>query len=169
VVNGFDGALTMLGLTMGFRIGGEATPELAVSACLGVAIALGVSGVSSAYISESAERERELRELEQAMAQDLTGTEHALAARLIPLIVALVNGFAPFVISLIVMVPLWLAAWGRSLIWPALDMATALAFVVIFLLGVLLGQVSGRFWLWTGARAVIIGAVTAGLIVLFAA
>ena len=56
VVNGFDGALTMLGLIIGFLVSSPAELSLLINACLGAAIALGVSGVSSAYISESAER-----------------------------------------------------------------------------------------------------------------
>ncbi len=167
VVNGFDGALTMLGLTMGFRMSGASDPKLAVSACVGTAIALGMSGVSSAYVSETAERQRDLKSLEQAMIADLADTEHGAAARLIPVAVALVNGLAPLSISLLVIIPLWLDLWGLALPWAALDVTAVLAFLVVFLLGVLMGWISGRFWLWTGARAVLIAAVTAGLIVLF--
>jgi len=60
VTNGFDGALTLLGLLMGFRVGGDVDLELALAAGFGTAVALGVSGLSSAYISETAERGREL-------------------------------------------------------------------------------------------------------------
>jgi predicted membrane protein (TIGR00267 family) len=168
VVNGFDGALTMLGLTIGFRMGGEVDPQLAVSACLGAAIALGMSGLTSAYISESAERQRDLSALEGAMVADLSGSEHGLAARLIPLVVGLVNGLAPFTIAVLITIPLWLAASGQPLWWSALDLTVTLAITVVFFLGVLLGKVSGRFWLWTGVRAVLIAAITTGLIVLLA-
>jgi predicted membrane protein (TIGR00267 family) len=71
VVNGFDGALTMLGLIVGFHVSGEVELAVVINACLGAAVALGVSGVSSAYISEVAEKRRELRELERAMAVEL--------------------------------------------------------------------------------------------------
>ncbi len=55
----------------GFRIGGEVNLNIAISACLGAAIALGVSGLTSAYISESAERKKALAELEKSMVADL--------------------------------------------------------------------------------------------------
>ena len=42
--------------------------------------------------------------------------------------------------------------------------AIAFAFIAIFLLGVLLGRVGGTFWLWTGLRALLIAAVTGGII-----
>ena len=163
VVNGFDGALAMLGLTMGFRISDAELP-VAITACVSTAIALAVSGVSSAFISESAEREKELRELEQSMMADMADTAHGVAARLIPLLIAIVNGLAPLLISLLIISPLWLQQSGLALPWPALDVALGTAFVLIFLLGTFLGQVSGRFWLWSGMRAVLIGAGTALLI-----
>ena len=56
VVNGFDGALTMLGLITGFLVSAPVELAVVIGSCLGAAIALGVSGVSSAYISEAAER-----------------------------------------------------------------------------------------------------------------
>jgi len=100
VVNGFDGALTMLGLNIGFYVSGEQTLSVIISACLGAAVALGVSGVSSAYISEVAERERELQELEGAMVRDLSDTAHGQASRYIPVFIALVNGLAPLSIGM---------------------------------------------------------------------
>ena len=51
VVNGFDGALTMLGLIIGFIVSTPANLSVIINVCLGAAIALGMSGLSSAYIS----------------------------------------------------------------------------------------------------------------------
>jgi len=51
VTNGFDGALTMLGMLTGFYTSGMTNLSVAISACLGAAIALFVSGLSSAYLS----------------------------------------------------------------------------------------------------------------------
>jgi hypothetical protein len=71
IVNGFDGALTMLGLLSGFLLSGGAPLPTVIAACVGAAVALGVSGLTSAYLSESAERRRSLAELESAMITDL--------------------------------------------------------------------------------------------------
>jgi predicted membrane protein (TIGR00267 family) len=167
VVNGFDGALAMLGLVMGFYVAEAASLEVAITACMGTAVALGVSGLSSAYISESAERRRELRSLEEAMAgESLEESTHGRAARLIPFYVAAVNGLAPFVTALIIILPLWLA---RVVVLPFSPFAAgaAMATLMLFLYGVYLGSVSDGFWLWSGARTLLIAAVTAGLILLF--
>lgn len=164
VTNGFDGALTMMGLTMGFYSSGDASIPVAISACLGAAIALGVSGFASAYLSESAERQKELRELEQAVVKDLGDTAHGHAARLVPILIAAVNGFAPLLMALLIMTPLWLSEAGAPLPLPPLKSSIALAFLTLFLLGTFLGTVSGRFWLWSGLRVLIIALLTAGII-----
>jgi len=40
------------------------------------------------------------------------------------------------------------------------------AFLSLFMLGVLLGTVSGQFWLWSGLRTLIIALITAGIVLL---
>lgn len=166
VTNGFDGALTMLGLMAGFAGAGASSADLdvAIKACLGAAIALFMSGLSSAYLSESAERKKELDELERALISDLSESHYGQASRLLPLLVALVNGLAPLVISLIIILPLWLAHNGFAL--PASPFVTAIAtsLGMIFLLGVLLGRLSREFWLWSGLRALAIAGITAMVI-----
>jgi predicted membrane protein (TIGR00267 family) len=166
VTNGFDGALTMLGLTMGFYSSGGVAIPVVINACLGAAIALAVSGLASAYVSEAAEREKELRELEHALGGDLEDSAHGRAARLVPLLIAAVNGFSPLLIALLIISPLWLSEAGIVLPLAPLESSIVMAFLALFLLGTFLGTVSGRFWLWTGLRTLIIALLTAGVILL---
>jgi predicted membrane protein (TIGR00267 family) len=166
VVNGFDGALTMLGLLVGFTVSEITQLPVVINACLGAAIALGVSGVSSAYISESAEKQNELRELERAMIADLGESTYGHGARVLPLVIALVNGSAPLVISFLIIAPLWMAQVSWPLPAEPLHTALASALTVMFLLGVYLGRISGTFWLWAGLRTLLVAAVTALLIYL---
>lgn len=168
VVNGFDGALTMLGMIIGFQI--SATDDLTVvmNTCLGAAIALGMSGLSSAYISEVAERKRALGKLEQAMITDLRETAHGEAARWVPLWIALVNGAAPLFISLLILLPLWLAKTGVANPESPLYAAIAVALLLIFLLGVLLGRIAAISWLRSGVQTVLVAVVTVTLIYLIA-
>ncbi len=164
VVNGFDGALTMLGLIMGFQISTPTNLAVIISACLGAAIALGVSGVSSAYVSETAERRKDLSELENAMVEDLSQSAHGLASRWVPALIALVNGSAPLIISILILTPLWLSRIGVPLPFSPLLMATSVALAIIFLLGVFLGRVSGMHWLMSGVQTSLIALVTMFLI-----
>ncbi len=167
VVNGFDGALTMLGLILGFLLSGTSDPTIVIKVCLGAAIALGMSGLSSAYVSESAERRRALKQLEQAMIDDLHESAHGEAARGVPLMVALVNGLAPLLMSLLILVPLFLARVGIVLPLSPLYAAIAVALLIIFLLGVFLGRISDVSWLRSGIQTLLVAIVTAALIYLF--
>ena len=164
VVNGFDGALTMLGLLVGFYVSEDVRLPIVINACIGVAIALGMSGVSSAYISEAAEKQRELKELEKAMVTDLGNSAYGQAARLLPLVIAFVNGVAPLAISLIILLPLWLAPSLEPFSTLPLESAFVMALITIFFLGVYLGQVSQTFWLWAGLRTLLVAAATTALI-----
>ena len=152
VVNGFDGALTMLGLIIGFLVSTPTDLSLIINACLGAAIALGVSGVSSAYVSESAERKRALGKLEEAMISNLQESAHGEAARLAPILIALVNGSAPLIISLLILIPLWLSNAGVPLPLPPLYAAIIIALLLVFLLGVFPGRIAGISWLRSGIQ-----------------
>jgi len=166
VVNGFDGALAMLGLLTGFYLGPAVELGVVIGACLGTTVALGMSGVTSAYLSESAERQLSLSQLEQAMLTDLADSEHADAARLVPWVIALVNGAAPVAMALLIMLPLWLAMLGFPLPLSPIMSAIATAFLCIFGLGVFLSGVGGTHWLISGAKSLIIAVVTVLIILL---
>lgn len=166
VVNGFDGALTMLGILIGFYQIGNTPIPMVMGACLGAAIALGASGLSSAYISESAERQKELKDLESAMATSLEESAHAQAARLTPAVIALINGLSPLVLSLIIMLPLWFSESAGQQILSPIELSILVALFVIFSLGIFLGKISGQFWLLSGFRTLLIALVTGAIIFL---
>lgn len=167
VVNGFDGALTMLGMILGFQLSASAPLSITINACLGAAIALGVSGASSAYISELAERRHALIKLEEAMLEDLQESAHSEAARWVPMIIALVNGSAPLFISLVILSPLLLTHAGIVLPISPLFLAIILALIIVFLLGVFLGRIAGTSWLRSGLQTLFIAITTSVLIFLF--
>jgi len=160
IVNGFDGALTMLGLLSGFLLTGDAALKTVTAACGGAAVALGVSGLTSAYLSESAERRRSLAELEAAMVKDLRDSDPGRAARFLPLIVAFVNGGSPVLLSCIIMSPLLMAEAGVALPFDPLSSAIGAALACIFALGLFLGQIAGTSWLTSGLKALLIALVT---------
>ena len=167
VVNGFDGALTMLGMIIGFMISATGELTVIINTCLGAAIALGMSGLSSAYVSEVAERKRALVKLEEAMITDLRETAHGEAARWVPLWIAMVNGSAPLFISLLILLPLWLSRAGFLLPLSPLYIAIIIALVLVFLLGVLLGRIAGISLLRSGLQTMLVAVITAALIYLF--
>jgi predicted membrane protein (TIGR00267 family) len=167
IVNGFDGTLTMLGLLTGFYVSGQVVLPVAISVCLGAAIALGMSGLTSAYISEAAERKHELKNLEQAMIADLGESAYGKATRFMPFYIALINGLAPFLIALIIITPLVIGNLHPQILPKPLETAALLAFLITFLLGIFLGRISGHFWLWSGIRTLIIAIITSAMIYVF--
>ena len=166
VTNGFDGALTMLGILLGFYTGGDVPLAVALSACLGAAIALGISGFTSALLSETEERKKELKELEASLVAPLEESDYGRASQITPWVIAAVNGLSPFLISLFIILPLWLAKAGMALplSLDPIETGIGFSFLAILLLGIFLGRVSGAFWLWSGLRAVLIGLATAAII-----
>ncbi|SET10273.1 TIGR00267 family protein [Nitrosomonas marina] len=166
VVNGFDGALAMLGLLMGFHVSNQTDLITVINVCLGAAVALGMSGITSAYISEAAEKQQELKNLEEAMLSNLSQSAHGRAARIMPMVVAATNGLTPFIIAIIIMLPLMIARWIPGLIENPLEIATLLAFILIFLLGVFLGRISGHLWLWSGIKTLFVALITTLIIYL---
>lgn len=164
VTNGFDGALTILGMLTGFYSSGMTDIHVAISACLGAAIALFISGVSSAYLSERAEREEELRELEQALVVDLQDSDYGQASRYLPIFVALVNGLSPLLLSLVILSPLYLAEQGYTLLFSPFINAIVLGLICIFFFGIFLGKIGNTFWLWSGLKTLIIAVATVAII-----
>jgi len=142
ITNGFDGALTLLGLMVGFASSDNVDISIAITACLGAAIALFMSGISSAYLSETAERKKELQDLEAALLSDLSESDYGKAIRYVPVLVAMVNGLSPLLIALLIISPLWLSQSGIQLPLSPFIMAIIFAMIIIFLLGVILGRLT---------------------------
>ena len=167
ITNGFDGVLAILGLLVGFRVTGSVEINVLLTTGFGTAIALAVSGLSSAYISESAERKHELDKLRSAMMDDLDGSTHEEAATIVPVIVAMVNGLAPFLFAQLILLPLWLASSGAVALPSPVDVSIGIALALVFLLGIFIGRLSGTFWLWAGIRATLLAIAIVLLIMLF--
>jgi len=100
------------------------------------------------------------------MVLDLQGSSPSLAARWGPWLVALVNGLAPLLISLFILLPLLLPAAFTFLWANVLEAAMLLGLGAIFLLGIFLGSISGHFWLFSGLRTLVIAIATSGVIIL---
>lgn len=161
-MNAFDGVLTMIGVLMGNYLAGVRSAGVAIRTGIATSIAMGVSGLWGAYLTEAAERQRELTELERISLTDLGETKIGRASRLAVVIVALVDGLAPFVAALIVLIPLFAAPLiGNILISYALSLATAL--ITLFGLGIFLGHISGRSLIGYGLRTVVAGVVSIAL------
>ncbi len=144
VMNAFDGALTMLGFTVGSYISGLRDPHVIVSGGLGASIAMGVSGFVGALLSEKAEREREIRELEKILFTRLKGKGSIVerANMLAVALAALTDATAPGLAAIVSALPFILSLYVPIAFFTAFIVSIALTLLIVFLLGVYLGVIS---------------------------
>lgn len=140
-MNAFDGVLTTIGVLAGNYLAGVRDLTIPIRTGIATSIAMGISGLWGAYLTETAERRRELSELERVSLIDQSGTSIGRASRFAVIVVSAVDGFAPAMAALIVLIPLFL---GEMIGNPLLSYALAggLALVSLFALGIFLGVVS---------------------------
>jgi len=147
VMNGFDGALTALGIILGsfiVSVSGETDLEsvkILISTGIGASIAMGVSGFWIAYLTEKAERTKERKELEQKMVTDLNNTRISRANFWTSLVIAVVDGISPFMFSVLALLPIFFVFVGLPLM-IAYIISFCVIGVEVIILGLFLGAVS---------------------------
>jgi predicted membrane protein (TIGR00267 family) len=160
--NSFDGVLTMVGAVTGNYLGGIRNATTVIRIGIATSISIGVSGLWGAYLAESAERGRELAELERISLTDLSNTKISRAGRLAVVVVSLVDGLSPLISSLIVLLPFFFAPLiGNILISYALSLVVGM--IGLFALGMFLGHISERSLVGYGLRTVLAGIVAVAI------
>ncbi len=160
VMNSFDGVLTALGIILGSYSIGVINVLFIISAVLGGATAMAISGVSGAYMTEKAERELEFKKLKKALIRDLKGSIHEKALRFATFYIALIDGAAPFIASTIVLSPFLLSYLGFLTPLLSLILSVIIGFIFLFALGVFLGRISKVNVLISGLKMILAGVLT---------
>jgi predicted membrane protein (TIGR00267 family) len=157
VIGAFDGALTVLGIIIGASAFGdlEAHKALVLSASFGAAVALAVSSAVGAYEAERVEKKLDIRTIERAMLARLS-EEHQEAFRFAAILSAIVHGIAPLIAALPPLIP-FLLLDART----ATVAAVVITLVMLFALGVYLGNLVRERVLVTGLRFAAAGIGTA--------
>ena len=166
VMNAFDGSLTMFGLIMGSYLSRVGNPVLVFSVGLSTAMAIGISGLWGAFLTEEAERKSELRRLEKAMLRKLSSSYIGEASRAAIYLAAIVDAVSPFLAGVIILSPFLFAEWGYFEIASAYQLALGLSFAMFFGLGVFLGRISKDLWWVSGAKMLLAGIMAALMIFL---
>ena len=155
-VNGFDGVITIIGVLVGNYIIGTINYKNVIISGFAVTISLGISGIWSAYNSESAERTKEIHDLEKSTLYDLNGTVISRAQNYASIILAGVNGISPMITAFIPLIPF---LFGRYLSVNICYYAGfGLAFLVLFGIGLFLGRISRRNLVVSGIKMLVAGA-----------
>lgn len=158
-MNAFDGVLTMIGVLMGNLSAGVTTPRIVVTTGLSTCIAMGISGLWGAYLTEAAERKRDLLELGRHTLTDLNHTRIGRASRLAVVIVALVDGFSPFLAALLILTPFFAVGLFPAVLW-AYYTSIGLALLTLFGLGLFLGHISQENMIYYGIKTIIAGVIS---------
>jgi predicted membrane protein (TIGR00267 family) len=157
-MNSFDGVLTILGVLMGNYLAEVRSPTTIIVTGMATSVSMGVSGLWGAYLTESAERQKSLDDLEEVTLTDLSDTRIGRASRVAVVIVAAVDGIAPLLASFLVLVPFFLTSvWGN--IQYSYYLALVIAMLSLFGLGAFLGTISRQNVLIAGLKMIIAGAV----------
>lgn len=158
VMNAFDGTLTIMGVVIGAHLSGITDPRVVITAGIGGSIAMGISGISGAYVAERAERIRDLKKLEIAMLTNLGDTHFARASKFATLVVALVDGISPALCAAVLITPfLFVPPIGLDTAFYA---SLASGLVILFMLGIFLSRISEEEAIRSGLRMAIVGIIT---------
>jgi predicted membrane protein (TIGR00267 family) len=164
-MNAFDGTITIIGVLGGSYSAGVTDPKIVLTTGLSTAVAMGISGLWGAYLTESAERDRELTELSQQMLTDVKQTGLGKASRTAVYVVTVVDGASPVLAALISLLPFFFAARLPSIEW-AYGGGLGLSLVSLLGLGLFLGHISRGRMLAYALKTLVAGvlAIAIGLL-----
>ena len=167
VMNAFDGILTIMGVVIGAHFSGLSDPDIVITAGIGGSIAMGISGMSGAYLAERAERRRDLKKLESAMLIDLKKSQFARASEFATIVVALVDGISPALGAVILILPYFFVP--RIDIEEAFLASLGLGLACLFVLGLFLARISQERMIVSCMRMILVGLLTIGIVSLVSA
>lgn len=155
-MNAFDGVLTTIGVLAGNYLAGVRDLSIPIRIGISTSIAMGISGLWGAYLTETAERKRELSDLQKISLIDQSETSIGRASRFAVIVVSIVDGLAPALSAMIVMIPLFLDPIIQN---PILSygLAAGLALLSLFTLGMFLGKVSKENLIVYGFKTLLAG------------
>jgi predicted membrane protein (TIGR00267 family) len=156
--NSFDGVLTMVGVVMGSYVVGVKDASVVLVTGLSTAVAIGISGGWGAYLTESAEREHEIADLEKVTLSDLHDSKIGKAAQSAVVTVAAVDGLSPFFAAFVVVIPFFFAPLLPSITY-AFYASLGMALLALFGLGIYLASISEENKIAYGAKTAIAGIV----------
>lgn len=157
-MNAFDGVLTTIGVLVGNYLAGIRDVMIPIKIGVATSIAMGISGLWGAYLTEAAERKRELTELEDISLIDQSHTNIGKASRIAVIVVAVVDGLAPFLAAIIVLIPLFLDPLIQNVLL-SYALAIVVALISLFGLGMFLGRISKQSMVGYGLKTLVAGLV----------
>ncbi len=160
-MNSFDDVLMFLGIMLAGFFGGITEKRVIITTIIGATIAATISGFWGAYLTETAERESQIRKLEKKVSVRLKKSPIGQAHKFATFVLAILNSGTDLLISLIILTPFLI---GDVAIRYAYLLSIFVSFIALFLLGVFLGRISKENICKMGIKMVITGIVCAVII-----
>jgi predicted membrane protein (TIGR00267 family) len=165
VMNSFDGILTIIGILLGSFIAHINDARIIIVTGISASLAMAVSGIWGSYLTETAERQKKLKDLSKHLMSNIENTLVGKAQKAASIIVAAVDGLAPLVSSIIVISPFFFS--GLIGINAAYLLSIIIALSSLVVLGAFLGHISQESKWMYGVKMFIAGIVSIVLIFLF--
>jgi predicted membrane protein (TIGR00267 family) len=159
IINTFDGVLTILGIIVAVFLSGIHDAKIIILPSIGATIAMCVSGIWGSYAAERAEIRNKIRKIEVHMIKDLSGTEFSRKRKKMALVIGLVDGIIPLIISLILLIPFFLVKPAILTINTAYNISMILIAVTLFLLGAFAGRIAKESMIKQGIMMLLAGVV----------
>ena len=151
----FDSTFAVLGIIIGSALTADADQGLVIATIITSCVALAISTGSSVYEAETLEQSRRMDEIGRAMLRPVEETNLGKASKASAAIIALSNSLAPLMSGAIIVSPFLLL--GEETIVVAAEVAIALAIVLLFITGFIMGKLSERNPWWKGLRMSLVG------------
>lgn len=154
--NAFDGVLTMIGVMIGSLSSGVSDPHIVITTGMSTSVAIMISGAWGAFLTESAERKKELKELGQSMLTDLEGTRIGRASNFAAIAVSAVDGLSPFAGAIVVLLPFFFSKLFHDIRFVYYtSLGTSL--IALFALGMWFGKVGKENLIVGGVKTLLAG------------
>lgn len=162
----FDGVMVGIGVIFGLHLSGAHTLRVIAQTVISVMIAMTVSGVTGALISEKSEQEARIKRLEEATLREMRNTLHARVGSVAIVIVALINGLSPVSAVFAVALPYLLVVnFGLERFYGLVG-ALLVATIILLAAGTVVGRSTRIGGLKAAAQMIAAGMVTAFLIII---
>lgn len=157
VMNSFDGILTVLGILLGSFVSGVVVPHTIIKITLATGLAMFISGFFGTYVTEEAERKKDIEDLEHALLRNLDNSVFKNASKTVTFVSSIVDGISPLLASIVVISPFFFSNIIDGI--TAFYFSLLLSFMFLFLLGIYLGRVAGEKRLKNGVKMLLVGVI----------
>lgn len=138
--NTFDGVITVLGILIATFFAKVNDPYIIIITSLGSGIAMFVSGIFGAYITEAAEQRLIMLNLEKQMLRKLNNTKLNNRSNENSIAVALFDGVSPLIVTLMMISPFFFNTFlGLNL---SFMLSFTISILIIIFLGFFIGKIS---------------------------